>query len=77
MNQLLVTCGRSVRYATSHGVRKIERNMLAVQQALRNVVDRPEEADLGKAREYWSLFARGPKVRRTKTTGRIKWSIYS
>jgi exocyst complex component 4 len=62
ISQLLITYGRTIRYATSHGVSKIRRNMLAIQQALRNVVDRPEDADLWKAREYWDMYEMGPKV---------------
>lgn len=58
----MVLTGRYVRFATQFGVYKIQRNILAIQQTLRNITDGAEDAILSRAQRYWQLYEIGPKV---------------
>lgn len=61
-DQIMVSTGRYVRFATQFGVYKIHRNILAIQQTLRNITDGAEDAILDRAQRYWHLYELGPKV---------------
>jgi exocyst complex component 4 len=61
-DQIMVSTGRHVRFATQFGVYKIQRNILAIQQTLRNITDGAEDAILSRAQRYWQLYEIGPKV---------------
>ncbi|KAJ9101966.1 hypothetical protein QFC20_005115 [Naganishia adeliensis] len=61
-DQIMVSTGRYVRFATQFGVYKIQRNILAIQQTLRNITDGAEDAILSRAQRYWQLYEIGPKA---------------
>lgn len=61
-DQIMVSTGRHVRFATQFGVYKIQRNILAIQQTLCNITDGAEDAILSRAQRYWQLYEIGPKV---------------
>jgi hypothetical protein len=62
-DDLIVSSARYIRFCNAEGVRKIERNLLALQQSLKTLVDDPLGVDFERARSYWSLFFVGPNVR--------------
>lgn len=63
MDQLLITNSRHIRLANSHGLSKMMRNLLALQQNLKNIGDSPLEVDFERSRKFWEVFGKGPKVR--------------
>lgn len=64
VDDVFVSSGRFVRSITSQGVGKLERNIAAAQQALRNVLPQGPKIVLEKSRRYWALFEQGPQVSR-------------
>lgn len=63
MDQLLVHNARYIRLANQFGQAKMLRNILALQQNLKNLGDTPLDVDFERSRKFWDLFAAGPKVR--------------
>lgn len=63
MEHLLISNARHVRFANDLGIKKIFRNILALQQNLKTLSDLPEDAEFGRARRYWELFLLTPQVR--------------
>ncbi|KAJ9123257.1 hypothetical protein QFC22_001453 [Naganishia vaughanmartiniae] len=61
-DQVMVSSARFVRFATQFGVYKIERNILAIQQTLRNITDGAEDSNMDRAKRYWALYGIGPKA---------------
>ena len=55
--------GTTVNVANSFGIQKIQRNILAMQQNLKTIMDGPLEAELERAKKYYSLFSLAPAVR--------------
>jgi exocyst complex component 4 len=66
---VLVSSGRFVRSISDSGLRKIERNIAAIQQALRNMLSGGSRIVLSNCRRYWQLYNIGPQVGRRKDTG--------
>lgn len=62
MDQLLISNSRHIRLANRFGLSKMMRNILALQQNLKNIGDSPLEVDFDRSRKFWEVFARGPKV---------------
>lgn len=62
MDQLLITNARQIRLANSFGLSKMNRNILALQQNLKNIGDEPLEVDFDRSRKFWELFGKGPRV---------------
>jgi exocyst complex component 4 len=63
MDQLLITNARQIRLANSFGLSKMNRNILALQQNLKNIGDEPLQVDFDRSRKFWELFGKGPRVR--------------
>lgn len=63
MDELLVHNARYIRLANKFGQAKMLRNILALQQNLKNLGDTPLDVDFERSRRFWDLFAAGPKVR--------------
>ncbi|KAG9049709.1 hypothetical protein FS837_009354 [Tulasnella sp. UAMH 9824] len=61
MEHLLISNARHVRFANDLGIKKIFRNILALQQNLKLLSDLPEDAEFGRARRYWELFLLTPQ----------------
>ncbi|KZV93778.1 hypothetical protein EXIGLDRAFT_612626 [Exidia glandulosa HHB12029] len=60
IEHLLISHARSIRFANSFGIQKIQRNILAMQQNLKTIMDGPLEAELERAKKYYSLFSLAP-----------------
>lgn len=58
---MLVTAVRKVRAVNRHGVTKMIRNILALQQNLKNIVDEPLEVDFERSRKFWELLGKEPQ----------------
>lgn len=61
MDQLLISNSRHIRLANKHGLSKMMRNILALQQNLKNIGDSPLEVDFDRSRKFWTVFGGGPK----------------
>ncbi|KAM0750251.1 hypothetical protein T439DRAFT_356891 [Meredithblackwellia eburnea MCA 4105] len=61
MDQLLISNSRYIRLANKFGHSKMMRNILALQQNLKNIGDTPLEVDFERSRKFWDVFAAGPK----------------
>lgn len=70
IDYLFVNAARNIKAINAHGVHKIRRNILSLQQTLRGIIASDAEGMLLRATEFWDLFERGPKVR--KKTSRYK-----
>lgn len=66
---VLVSSGRFVRSISDSGLRKIERNIAAIQQALRNMLSGGSRIVLSNCRRYWQLYKIGPQVGHRKVAG--------
>lgn len=62
MDQLLISNSRYIRLANQHGLTKMYRNILALQQNLKNIGEEPLEVDFDRSRKFWEVFGKGPKV---------------
>lgn len=63
MDELLVSTARNIRRLNANGVKKISRNMLALQQCIKTIVQDPRDTEFERARQYWAMFALNPAVR--------------
>jgi len=61
MEHLLISDSRYIRIANELGIRKIFRNILALQQNLKTLSDLPEDAEFARARRYYQLFLLTPE----------------
>ncbi|BGP15461.1 exocyst subunit [Rhodosporidiobolus nylandii] len=61
MDSLLIHNARYIRLANRFGQAKMLRNILALQQNLKNLGDSPLDVDFDRSRRFWDLFAVGPK----------------
>jgi hypothetical protein len=59
----LIASGRLVRGITSSGISKIQRNIGAIQQALRNMLPGGSAIVLNRSVQYWHMYEMGPQVR--------------
>lgn len=55
---------RSLKLVNPAGVRKIRRNMLALQQSLRSIHQSSADGVLHLSHQYWDMYEQGPKVSR-------------
>ncbi|CAG8497625.1 8122_t:CDS:10, partial [Funneliformis caledonium] len=60
MEHLLVNNAVFIRNLNTNGVMKMTRNILALQQNLKNIVETPGEISLERARRYYEMFNMGP-----------------
>ncbi|CAJ0842913.1 15490_t:CDS:10 [Entrophospora sp. SA101] len=68
MQNVLINNATFLRNLNSNGVSKMTRNILALQQNLKNIVEVPKEISLDKSRIYYELYNIGP----TKMLEQIK-----
>jgi exocyst complex component 4 len=59
---LIVACSQTTRSLNENGVKKIQRNILALQQSLKTLHVGPKETDLEKAKRYWAMYFTTPQV---------------
>ncbi|KAF8560204.1 hypothetical protein OG21DRAFT_1480036 [Imleria badia] len=72
VEQLLVSNARQIRVANDFGMKKVNRNIRALQQCVRTICDGEQFARFERARQYYALFHLGPQgllddVRTNKT----------
>ncbi|KAI9513074.1 Sec8 exocyst complex component-specific domain-containing protein [Russula earlei] len=60
MDDLLVYNARYISLANSLGMKKISRNILALQQCVKTIVHDPRDGELLRAKQYYSLFSLKP-----------------
>jgi len=64
MDDLLIHDARYICLANSLGMKKISRNILALQQCVKTIVPDARDGELLRAKQYYSLFSLKPPVRR-------------
>lgn len=62
MEELIISNSRYIRYANSHGVKKIMRNILALRQNIKTLSSWSPDTEFSRAREFYGLFSLGPEV---------------
>ena len=63
MDHLFISKARALGVVNTFGVKRLQRNIMALQQTLRVMPSLEEESLFARSAEYWSLFELGPKVR--------------
>ncbi|KAF8445773.1 Sec8 exocyst complex component-specific domain-containing protein [Boletus edulis BED1] len=72
VEELLIKNARTIRVANDFGMKKVDRNIRALQQCIRTIGDGEQFARFEKVRQYYALFSLGPQslldnVRTNKT----------
>lgn len=62
MEHMLVSNARLLRLANAFGIKKITRNMLALQQSIKTITNEPQHTEFERAKRYYSLFFMSPSV---------------
>jgi len=62
MEKLLINNVTFMKNLNPNGANKMLRNILALQQNLKNIVDNPKEISLDRAKRYYELYKHGPGV---------------
>jgi hypothetical protein len=62
MDDLLIYNARHIGVANPLGMKKISRNMLALQQCVKTIVHDARDGELLRAKQYYSLFFLSPPV---------------
>ena len=62
MESILIASAATLRLPTEFGIRKILRNILALQQSVKSLVERDDETEFERAKEFYNLFFIGPQV---------------
>ena len=60
MDAVMIDGVRSVRAINRHGVTKMIRNILSLQQNLKNIVATPQRVDLERSKKFWEMLSREP-----------------
>ncbi|KAI8990488.1 Sec8 exocyst complex component-specific domain-containing protein [Trametes punicea] len=60
MQHLLISNARFIQSANALGIKKMMRNMLALQQNIKTITDDSSSADFDRAKRYYSLFSLSP-----------------
>lgn len=67
MERMLISNARHLRIVTAFGIKKIIRNMLALQQSIKTITTELQNAEFERAKRYYSLFFMSPQVCTTST----------
>lgn len=62
MEHLLISNARHLRQANVFGVKKILRNVLALQQSIKTITGEQKHTEFERAKRYYSLFFKSPPV---------------
>jgi exocyst complex component 4 len=60
MEQLLIQNAKQLRLVTRHGIKKIMRNMLALQQGVKVITQGRQNTQFERAKQYYALFHLSP-----------------
>jgi exocyst complex component 4 len=66
---MLIADARHLRRPTAFGIKKVLRNVLALQQVVKTFTDDVPESEFEHAKEYFSLFFLTPQVRINRLSG--------
>ncbi|KAK7059154.1 exocyst subunit [Paramarasmius palmivorus] len=61
MEHILISSARHLQQPNAFGLKKILRNILALQQCLKTITNGAQSKELERARKYYSLFFKGPQ----------------
>ena len=62
MESLLIANARHLRAINNFGVKKMLRNILALQQNIKTIAQESQHADFERAKRYYTLFSLTPRV---------------
>ncbi|KAF8519097.1 Sec8 exocyst complex component-specific domain-containing protein [Hysterangium stoloniferum] len=62
MEQVLISGSRQLRFVNEHGVKKILRNVVSLQQNLKTLTDGPRNTGLERAKQYYGLYSITPSA---------------
>ena len=62
LEHLLISEAKRIRLANANGVRKMIRNILALQQSIKTLTSDTRGADFDRAKKYYTLFFKTPTV---------------
>lgn len=65
MEYVLIKGARHLRRPNTFGIKKIKRNILALQQSIKTLTDDPQDAKFEHVQQYYTLFFITPQVSRT------------
>ncbi|KAH7885950.1 Sec8 exocyst complex component-specific domain-containing protein [Phlebopus sp. FC_14] len=61
IEHLLIANARHIRLANNFGIKKVMRNILALEQSIRSTGSGHQSTEFGRARTYYSLFSLAPQ----------------
>lgn len=62
MEDLLISNARKMPFANALGIKKISRNMLALQQCIKTIARDSQDTEFDRAKQYYALFSLNPAV---------------
>ena len=62
MEHLLISNARHLRLVNQLGIKKVLRNILALQQSVKTLTNEERNTDFKRAKEYYALFFQPPAV---------------
>lgn len=63
MEELLISNAQKISRANAFGMKKMRRNMLALQQCVKTIARDPRDTEFERAKQYYALFSLNPAVR--------------
>ena len=63
MERLLISKARHIRALNVFGIKKMNRNMLALQQNIKTITQNSNDAEFDRAKRFYALFSMSPQVR--------------
>ncbi len=63
MESLLITNARHIRAMNMNGIKKMFRNILALQQNIKTIAQESQHTEFERAKRYYSFFSLSPSVR--------------
>lgn len=63
MEEILISNAQKIRGANAYGMKKMSRNMLALQQCVKTIARDPRDTEFERAKQYFALFSLNPAVR--------------
>ena len=62
MERLLISKARHIRALNAFGIKKMNRNMLALQQNIKTITQDSNDAEFDRAKRFYALFSMSPQV---------------
>jgi len=62
MEQMLISNARLLRLPNDYGIKKMMRNMLALQQSIKTLTNDQQNTEFERAKQYYSLYYLMPQV---------------